>query len=71
MLRQKLALQNNSTIQVFPLSLSKGLEFDHVILYLSKKQAHTTWEKKRMYNAISRAMKTIVLSQRLETDNCK
>lgn len=61
--RQKLALMDKTNIQVLPLSLSKGLEFDHVVLYLSKSATHTARERRQMYTAISRGMKTIVITK--------
>lgn len=61
-LRQTLDVMNKN-LQVLPLSLSKGLEFDHVVLYLSKQPTNASRERKKMYTAISRGMKTIFITQ--------
>ncbi|EOF55129.1 hypothetical protein SE1_02685 [Enterococcus hirae EnGen0127] len=61
MIQQKVERNNQLNIQVRPLSLSKGLEFDHVLIYLTA-EPNTPRERRQMYTAISRAMKTVVIS---------
>lgn len=55
----------NTTI--LPISLSKGLEFDHVLLYdVSAENYQTDREIKILYTAISRAMKQLFVTYRKE-----
>ncbi|HAQ6633808.1 TPA: AAA family ATPase [Enterococcus faecium] len=50
--------------QIIPLSLAKGLEFDHVILYLFENDGDEQRRRRQMYTAISRGMKSIVVLER-------
>lgn len=50
--------------QIIPLSLAKGLEFDHVILYPFEKDRDEQRRRRQMYTAISRGMKSIVVLER-------
>lgn len=50
--------------QIFPLSLAKGLEFDHVILYPFENDGDEQRRRRQMYTAISRGMKSIVVLER-------
>ncbi|HAP8425478.1 TPA: UvrD-helicase domain-containing protein, partial [Enterococcus faecium] len=43
--------------QIIPLSLAKGLEFDHVILYPFENDGDEQRRRRQMYTAISRGMK--------------
>ncbi|HHA4367528.1 TPA: UvrD-helicase domain-containing protein [Enterococcus faecium] len=45
--------------QIIPLSLVKGLEFDHVILYPFENDGDEQRRRRQMYTAISRGMKSI------------
>ncbi|QDA38552.1 HelD family protein [Enterococcus faecium] len=45
--------------QIIPLSLAKGLEFDHVILYPFENDGDEQRRRRQMYTAISRGMKSI------------
>ncbi|HGF7240903.1 TPA: UvrD-helicase domain-containing protein [Enterococcus faecium] len=47
--------------QIIPLSLAKGLEFDHVILYPFENDRDEQRRRRQMYTAISRGMKIIEL----------
>lgn len=47
--------------QIIPLSLAKGLEFDHVILYPFENDGDEQRRRRQMYTAISRGMKSIVV----------
>lgn len=50
-------------LTVTPVSLAKGLEFDHVILYdVSKENYQTAQDKRLLYTAVSRAMKTLMIT---------
>ncbi|MBL1224019.1 HelD family protein [Enterococcus sp. BWR-S5] len=52
---------------ILPISLSKGLEFDHVLLYdVSAENYQTDREIKILYTAISRAMKQLFVTYRKE-----
>ncbi|KAF1299591.1 ATP-dependent DNA helicase IV [Enterococcus sp. JM4C] len=52
----------NKKLEVYPISLSKGLEFDHVFLYnVSKNHYQSTRDQRILYTAISRAMQTLVI----------
>ncbi|MDV4828200.1 AAA family ATPase, partial [Enterococcus faecium] len=44
--------------QIIPLSLAKGLEFDHVILYPFENDGDEQRRRRQMYTAISRGMKS-------------
>ncbi|MDV4564369.1 AAA family ATPase, partial [Enterococcus faecium] len=46
--------------QIIPLSLAKGLEFDHVILYPFENDGDEQRRRRQMYTAISRGMKSSV-----------
>lgn len=49
--------------QVLSISLAKGLEFDHVILYdVSAKNYFSEQDQKRLYTAISRGMQQVVVT---------
>lgn len=50
--------------QIIPLSLEKGLEFDHVILYPFENDGDEQRRRRQMYTAISRGMKSIVVLER-------
>ncbi|MET1976722.1 HelD family protein [Enterococcus faecium] len=50
--------------QIIPLSLAKGLEFDHVILYPFENDGDEQRRRRQMYTAISRGMKSIVVLER-------
>lgn len=50
--------------QIIPLSLAKGLEFDHVILYPFENDRDEQRRRRQMYTAISRVMKSIVVLER-------
>lgn len=50
--------------QIIPLSLAKGLEFDHVILYPFENDGDEQRRRRQMYTAISRGMKSIVILER-------
>ncbi|WP_368258071.1 HelD family protein, partial [Enterococcus faecium] len=50
--------------QIIPLSLAKGLEFDHVILYPFENDRDEKRRRRQMYTAISRGMKSIVVLER-------
>ncbi len=50
--------------QIIPLSLAKGLEFDHVILYPVVNDGDEQRRRRQMYTAISRGMKSIVVLER-------
>lgn len=50
--------------QIIPLSLAKGLEFDHVILYPFENDGDERRRRRQMYTAISRGMKSIVVLER-------
>ena len=50
--------------QIIPLSLAKGLEFDHVILYTFENDGDEQRRRRQMYTAISRGMKSIVVLER-------
>lgn len=50
--------------QIIPLSLAKGLEFDHVILYPFENDGDDQRRRRQMYTAISRGMKSIVVLER-------
>lgn len=50
--------------QIIPLSLAKGLEFDHVILYPFENNGDEQRRRRQMYTAISRGMKSIVVLER-------
>lgn len=50
--------------QIIPLSLAKGLEFDHVILYPFENDGDEQRRRRQMYTAISREMKSIVVLER-------
>lgn len=50
--------------QIIPLSLAKGLEFDHVILYPFENDRDEQRRCRQMYTAISRGMKSIVVLER-------
>ncbi|WP_313907477.1 HelD family protein [Enterococcus faecium] len=50
--------------QIIPLSLAKGLEFDHVILYPFENAGDEQRRRRQMYTAISRGMKSIVVLER-------
>ena len=45
--------------QIIPLSLAKGLEFDHVILYPFENDRDEQRRRRQMYTAISRGMKSM------------
>ncbi|EOL42545.1 hypothetical protein RV11_GL000714 [Enterococcus phoeniculicola] len=54
-------------IAVYPISLSKGLEFDHVFLYnVSKDRYKSKRDKKILYTAVSRAMQTLAIGYEKE-----
>lgn len=50
--------------QIIPLSLAKGMEFDHVILYPFENDGDEQRRRRQMYTAISRGMKSIVVLER-------
>ncbi len=50
--------------QIIPLSLAKGLEYDHVILYPFENDGDEQRRRRQMYTAISRGMKSIVVLER-------
>lgn len=50
--------------QIIPLSLAKGLEFDHVILYPFENDGDEQRRRRQMYTAISRGMKSSVVLER-------
>ena len=50
--------------QIIPLSLAKGLEFDHIILYPFENDRDEQRRRRQMYTAISRGMKSIVVLER-------
>lgn len=50
--------------QIIPLSLAKGLEFDHIILYPFENDGDEQRRRRQMYTAISRGMKSIVVLER-------
>ncbi|HGF8210332.1 TPA: UvrD-helicase domain-containing protein [Enterococcus faecium] len=50
--------------QIIPLSLAKGLEFAHVILYPFENDGDEQRRRRQMYTAISRGMKSIVVLER-------
>lgn len=50
--------------QIIPLSLAKGLEFEHVILYPFENDRDEQRRRRQMYTAISRGMKSIVVLER-------
>ena len=50
--------------QIIPLSLAKGLESDHVILYPFENDGDEQRRRRQMYTAISRGMKSIVVLER-------
>lgn len=50
--------------QIIPLSLAKGLEFDHVILYPFENDGDEQRRRRQMYTAISRGMKSVVVLER-------
>lgn len=52
--------------QIIPLSLAKGLEFDHVILYPFENDGDEQRRRRQMYTAISRGMKSIVVLERAD-----
>lgn len=50
-------------IKVTPISLAKGLEFDYVLLYdVSSQNYQTDQDKRLLYTAVSRAMKTVMIT---------
>ncbi|BDP83141.1 DNA helicase [Enterococcus faecium] len=56
--------------QIIPLSLAKGLEFDHVILYPFENDGDEQRRRRQMYTAISRGMKSIVVLERAKKSCC-
>lgn len=53
----------NDQPKILSVSMAKGLEFDHVILFdVSQKNYHSQSDKRILYTAISRAMKTLVIT---------
>jgi DNA helicase-2/ATP-dependent DNA helicase PcrA len=60
-IKEKLTL-SEINVTVLPISLAKGLEFDHVVLYdVSSEMYHTPRDRRILYTALSRAMQTITL----------
>lgn len=60
-IKEKLTL-SAINVTVLPISLAKGLEFDHVVLYdVSSEMYHTPRDRRILYTALSRAMQTITL----------
>lgn len=54
-------------IQILSLSLSKGLEFDQVLLYdVSPENYHSDQDQKRLYTAISRGMQELFITYKEE-----
>jgi DNA helicase-2/ATP-dependent DNA helicase PcrA len=49
-------------INLLPISIAKGLEFDNVILHdVSAKNYHSQHDRKLLYTGISRGMKKVFL----------
>lgn len=54
---------DNLAVTIYPISLAKGLEFDHVVLFdVSEEKYHTILDQRLLYTAVSRAMKTLILT---------
>jgi DNA helicase-2/ATP-dependent DNA helicase PcrA len=52
-----------SQVVILPLSLAKGLEFDHVLLYeVSPENYKTKRDQRMLYTAVSRAMQTLAIT---------
>lgn len=50
-------------VKIYPVSLAKGLEFDHVVLFdVSANNYQTLQDKRLLYTAVSRAMKTLSIT---------
>ncbi len=61
--RLRVLLEDSPIIDVFPISLSKGLEFDNVLLYnVSDDHYSTERDQKILYTAISRGMKNLFIT---------
>ncbi len=60
-LEEKLTL-SEINVTVFPISLAKGLEFDHVVLYdISSEMYHMLRDRRILYTALSPAMQTVTI----------
>ncbi|WP_313466697.1 UvrD-helicase domain-containing protein, partial [Carnobacterium sp.] len=61
--RLRVLLEDSPIIDVLPISLSKGLEFDNVLLYnVSDDHYSTERDQKILYTAISRGMKNLFIT---------
>ncbi|CPO12034.1 Helicase IV [Staphylococcus aureus] len=50
-------------INIYPISLSKGLEFDHVLIFnVNEDEYVSKRDKKILYTAISRSMQNIYIT---------
>lgn len=59
-------LEENS-IDIFPISLAKGLEFDHVLVHDASQENYSSQRDRRiLYTMISRGMQTLYISYRGE-----
>lgn len=66
-LLEKTPLLESSNIRVQSISLSKGLEFDHVLIYdVSKEKYFSKRDKRILYTSISRAMQNLYITYRGE-----
>ncbi|MCB5955635.1 HelD family protein [Enterococcus sp. CWB-B31] len=66
-LMKKNFIEGNNQFQVLPISLSKGLEFDQVLIYdVSSSNYHTDRDKKILYTSISRAMQKLFITYKGE-----
>ena len=64
---QPILAANQQPVLTLPISLAKGLEFDHVLLYdISAQNYHTERDQKILYTAVSRSMQTLAISYRGE-----
>lgn len=56
-------LIKHKKVVILSIMLAKGLEFDHVILFdVSTKNYHTNQDKRLLYTAVSRGMKTLTIT---------
>lgn len=63
----KKGFTEQETLEIMPISLSKGLEFDHILVYnVSAQNYHTMRDQKILYTAVSRGMKNLFISYEWE-----
>ncbi|MEG0474923.1 MAG: ATP-binding domain-containing protein, partial [Carnobacterium sp.] len=59
----RIHLEGNLIVDVLPISLSKGLEFDNVLIYDASEDNYSTErDQKILYTAISRGMKNLFIT---------